>query len=564
MTSTDYARKSDLDRTLHIAQAKLFGGLSRASISLAIAEWAIQFGNQPARRAALGRQAAEDLVALWTQALGLPVEPLCPAPDDHRFRYPRWNGGPFALAQQAFLRTERWWHDATTGVPGVSRQHGEMVSFLARQMLDVLSPSNIPILNPEVIDTTLEQRGANLEQGFRNFLMDLAVTAQHATEQLPHTPGKDVAITQGSVVFRNELIELILYAPLTEKVRPEPILIVPAWIMKYYILDLSPENSFIRYMVSQGYTVFCISWLNPGAEQRDVHFDDYRSSGVMAALDAVGAICGSPKIHAIGYCLGGTLLSIAAAAMARDGDGRLGSLTLLAAQTDFTEAGELQLFITEAQLSLLDDIMWKQGYLDSKQMAGTFAMLRSNDLIWSRTMRRYYLGIEDHASDMMSWDADSTRMPYRMHSEYLRSLYLNNDLAEGMFNVQGRPVLINEIHLPCFITGAETDWVAPWRSVHKFLLLNDGEVTFVLASGGHNGGVVSVPGASHRHFRISRRASHGPYQSPEEWKQAATLTEGSWWPAFLSFLDSHSSEPIAPPSGYPTLEAAPGHYVLQR
>jgi polyhydroxyalkanoate synthase len=322
--------------------------------------------------------------------------------------------------------------------------------------------------------------------------------------------------------------------------------------------------------------VFCISWLNPGAAQRDVGLDDYRAEGVMAALDAVGAICRpdgdgrDARIHAVGYCLGGTLLSIAAAAMARDADARLASLTLLAAQTDFTEAGELQVFVTEAQLELLDDIMWKQGYLDSTQMAGAFSLLRSNDLIWSRMTRRYYLGEEDDASDMVSWDADATRMPCRMQSEYLRELYLHNDLAEGRLRAGGKPVSVGEIRCPCFVISAEADWVAPWRSVHKFLLLNAGDVTFVLASGGHNGGVVSVPGVPHRHFRILRRAPNAGYRGPEAWMEAAALTEGSWWPALVSFLDGHSSAPAAPPplgnpkAGYETLEDAPGHYVLQR
>ena len=376
MTDTAFANKPVLDRTLHAAEAKLFGGLSRELVGLAFADWALQLMHQPGRRAVLAQQATKDAIELWTQALGLPVELLAPASDDHRFRYPRWQSGPFALAQQAFLRTERWWHDATTDIPGVSRQHGQMVSFLTRQMLDVVSPSNVPVLNPEVIDTTVRTQGANLQQGLRNVLTDVAIAARHGTEPLPHTPGKDVAITPGSVVFRNELIELIQYRPSSSVVRPEPMLIVPAWIMKYYILDLSPENSFIRYMVAQGYTVFCISWLNPGTDQRDVGFDDYRTRGVMAALTVVGTICGAARIHGVGYCLGGTLLSIAAAAMARDGDARFATLTLLAAQTDFAEAGELQLFITDSQLSLLDDVMWKQGYLDNGQMAGTFAMLR--------------------------------------------------------------------------------------------------------------------------------------------------------------------------------------------
>ena len=445
-----------------------------------------------------------------------------------------------------------------------------LVGFLTRQTLDAVSPSNFPALNPEVIDATRLSQGTNLQRGAWNFMSDLAASVAKTTPHLAHTPGQDVAITPGNVVFRNELIELIQYAPSTDSVRPEPILIVPAWIMEYYILDLSPENSLVRYLIAQGYTVFCISWLNPAAAQRDVGLDDYRTKGVMAALDVVGAICGQAKIHALGYCLGGTLLSMAAAAMARDADNRLASLTMLAAQTDFTEAGDLKVFITEAQLADLDEVMIRQGYLDSTQMAGAFAMLRSNDMIWSRITRRYYLGETEHASDMVSWDDDTTRLPFLMHSEYLRKLYLDNDLAEGRLCVGGEPVSVGDIHLPCFLISTETDWVAPWRSVHKFLLLNGGDVTFALASGGHNGGIVSVPGTPHRHYRILRREPGAGYQAPENWMKAATLTEGSWWPAYVSFLDEHSSAPAAPPptgnakAGYEKLEDAPGLYVLQR
>jgi polyhydroxyalkanoate synthase len=558
-----------LDRTLHAAEAKIFGGLSHVAARLAFADWAMQLANQPARRSALALLAYQDMVAFWRQSVGLPVETLTPCAGDHRFAYPGWQTNPFALAQQSFLRAERWWHSATNSIAGVSSQHERMVSFLTRQMLDTIAPSNIPALNPEVIDATRASGGDNLRRGASNYVHDL--TAISAKDQpLAHTPGKDVAVTPGKVVFRNALIELIQYTPTTGEVRPEPVLIVPAWIMKYYILDLSPANSFIRYLAGQGTTVFCISWLNPGAEQRDLGLDDYRADGVMAALTAVTAICGPHPVHALGYCLGGTLLSIAAAAMARDGDVRLASLTLLAAQTDFTEAGELALFTTEGQLALLDDMMSQQGYLDSTQMAGTFAMLRSNDLIWSRMARRYYLGEEDHESDMMSWDADATRMPYRMHSEYLHKLYLHNDMAEGRITVGGRAVSIASIHTPCFLVSAETDWVAPWRSVYKFLLLNGGNITFALASGGHNGGVVSVPGVPHRHYRMARRPPGGAYAAPEDWLAANAPIEGSWWPACAAFLAEHSSAPTAPPpcgnpeAGYPPLEDAPGHYVLQR
>lgn len=558
---------SDKDRALHVAQAKLSGGLAPEALGLALADWGLHIANQPSKRADLVKRALADMKAFWLQAMGLPQPPPHQDIHDHRFAHPTWNQPGYALIRDAYLRSENWWQEATTGIAGVTQQNQQMISFLTRQMIDAASPVNMPLLNPQIIEATKLSHGANIRQGLQNFRSDMAAAGN---QPLQHRPGQDVAITPGAVIFRNHLIELIQYSPSTAIVRPEPILIVPAWIMKYYILDLSPENSLIRYLVASGHTVFCISWLNPQSKDRDLGLDDYRRDGVMAALDAVSAICSDAKIHALGYCLGGTLLSITAAALARDGDTRIASLTMLAAQTDFTEAGDLKVFISEPQLALLDDVMDEAGYLDGAKMGGSFAMLRANDMIWSRILHHYFLGETAHESDMASWDADTTRMPYRMHSEYLRKLYLHNDLAEGRLNIEGKPVIISQITAPCFIVSAETDWVAPWRSVHKFMLLNAGDITFILASGGHNGGIVSVPGAPHRHYRAMRRKPGEAYQSAEDFRATAKLTENSWWPALVEFLDLYSSRAASPPAmgnpkaGYKKLGAAPGKYVLQR
>ncbi len=553
-----------IDRMLHAREARLTGSVSLVSLALAYMDWGLHLMNAPGRRSELAVEAMRQ----WARLMS-PQSWTTPLPGDHRFQDEAWEQPPFSAIAQSFLLAEEWWRDATTNLPGVAKAHSNIATFVTRQILDIFSPSNFPWTNPEVVNATVAKGGMNFVKGYQHFLEDVG---RHA-KGLPldgaaeFVVGQDVAVTPGKVVLRNALMELIQYEPTTEAVRPEPILVVPAWIMKYYILDLSPNNSLIRYLVAQGYTVFCISWRNPGPELRDTSLDDYRRLGIMAALDAIMPICGATKIHACGYCLGGTLLVTAAAAMARDDDDRLSTVTLLAAQTDFTEAGELQLFTDESQLALLDDVMWRQGYLDSSQMAGTFEMLRSNDLIWSRVIKTYLLGEREHPSDLMAWSADATRMPFRMHSEYLRQMFLRNDLAEGRYRVGGRPIAVEEIETPIFAVGTEMDHVAPWRSVYKIHLLYDGDLTFVLTNGGHNAGIVSEPGHLHRHYHLAHRPGHATYLAPEEWLAAAADHEGSWWPAWVAWLNGHSGAPISPPpmgtagKGYPPIAAAPGTYV---
>ncbi len=302
-------------------------------------------------------------------------------------------------------------------------------------------------MNPEVLKATLDQGGANLGRGVRNFAEDVERELAHlgpvGTEQF--RVGENIAITPGKIVYRNQLVEVIQYSPTTRTVHPEPILIIPAWIMKYYILDLSPHNSMVKYLVDQGYTVFMVSWKNPETEDAYLGMSDYRRFGVMAPLDVVSAIVPNRKIHTAAYCIGGTLLAIAAAAMGRDGDDRLASMTLFATETDFTEAGELTLFIDDSQVAFLQDIMWDKGYLDAKQMAGAFQLLHSNDLVWSRMVRDYLLGDRRPPNDLMAWNADATRMPFQMHSEYLERMFLKNELANGNYEVEGRPVSLSNI-----------------------------------------------------------------------------------------------------------------------
>jgi polyhydroxyalkanoate synthase len=438
-------------------------------------------------------------------------------------------------------------------------------------MLDIVSPSNNPIINPDILQITRNEGGKNFWQGGLNFLNDATRTA---TDKPPvgteaFTVGKNVAVTPGKVVYRNNLIELIQYTPTTTQVYDEPILITPAWIMKYYILDLSPHNSLVKYLVDKGHTVFMISWKNPDTCDRDVGLEDYLHTGLGEALKAVKAITHAPQVNAMGYCLGGTLLSIMAAAHARNGDDSFKTITLLASQIDFEEAGEILLFVDEDQVAFLEDVMWDKGYLDKSQMAGAFQMLRSNDLIWSRIINDYMEGRRTPMFDMMAWDADATRMPYRMHSEYLRELFLKNDLAEGRFMVDGKPVALQDIRTPLFSVGTARDHVAPWKSVYKILLLTESDITFVLTSGGHNAGIVSEPGHKGRHYQIATMPSSARYTPPGQWQSATPTKEGSWWEDWQAWLDKYSEGKIKPPAmggakDYAPIENAPGSYVLMK
>lgn len=551
----------DLDRVVHAQLARLTMGLSPASLSAACLDWLGHLAVSP------GKQQDLALRAIRGGAEGTAPEAQF---KDKRFAAPEWQQWPFNQIARTFLQHETWWLDATTGVHGVSAHHEQQAAFLVRQIIDMWSPSNFFWTNPEVLQATLESGGANLLQGAQNQWQDtlrrLNGTASNISKEFE--PGKDVAITPGKVVFRNRLIELIQYAPQTPTVFAEPVLIVPPWIMKFYILDLTPADSLVRYLVEHGHTVFIVSWRNPSSADRNLGMDDYLKSGVMAALDAVGGIVPKHRIQALGYCLGGTLLSIAAAFMARSGDARLNSLTLLTSELDFSEPGDLSLFIDESQLHMLDETMADKGYLDGTQMGGSFALLNARDLIWSRMVSAYLMGHSAPVSDLASWNADTTRMPYRQHSEYLRQLYRDNELAQGRYKVDGKPVALPDIRLPIFCLGTQRDTVVPWRTVYKIHLLTRCEVTFCLTSGGHNVGVVNPPGPGvARSYQISTHGTDDRYMDPDTWLATAPSLDGSWWPAWQGWLAKHSGQRGAPPTmgneanGYPAQDDAPGRYV---
>ncbi|AWM85393.1 poly-beta-hydroxybutyrate polymerase [Microvirga sp. 17 mud 1-3] len=568
---------TSVDRLLHATMGRFTLGVSPSALWLAYADWAVHLGTSPGKCQQLAEKSVRKAVRFMTyavHAMSDPDTPPCiePLPQDRRFRSEAWQQLPYNLIYQAFLLNQQWWHSAMTGVGGVSSHHEQVVSFTTRQLLDMVSPVNFIATNPEIISATLHENGRNLLRGAMNFWADWerALGGKPPIGAENFHPGEQVALTKGKVIYRNPLIELIQYAPATSDVHKEPVLIVPAWIMKYYILDLSPANSLVRHLVEAGHTVFMISWHNPTAGDRELGLNDYLKSGVLEAVKAIQAIVPNTKINAVGYCLGGTLLSIAAAYMAREGTAAFNSISLLAAQIDFTEAGELTLFVDDSQLDYLEDIMWDQGYLDSRQMAGAFQLLRSNDLIWSFVVHDYLMGRRAPMTDLMAWNADSTRMPYRMHSEYLRRLFLKNELFEGRYEVDGRPIALGDIHLPMFAVATEMDHVAPWRSVYKVNLVEDMDVTFLLTNGGHNAGIVSEPGHPGRHYRMSHRLENTQYIDPETWYAQANIHEGSWWPAWFSWLERQSQGRAQPPNlgspekGYLPLIEAPGRYVLER
>ncbi|MBS3980024.1 MAG: polyhydroxyalkanoic acid synthase [Rhodobacteraceae bacterium] len=570
--ATEPHHHAALDRSAMASLARLTGGLSPHAMIEAWSDWTMHLARAPGRQLELLERAQANWLKLAQYSIGglmaqAPEKPFRPGPYDTRWSHAGWDKAPFALWQQGFLAVQDWWQAATSDMRGLRLQNAQRTGSMMRQLLDTVSPSNFPFVNPEILEKTRQTGGHNLVDGALHYLDD----ARHILAQ-EHRPvpeafalGRVLAATSGNVIYRNELMELIQYSPTTERVRAEPVLIVPAWIMKYYILDLSPENSFIRWLVGEGYTVFCISWCNPTAEQADLSLEDYRKDGILQALEVINRIVPGRKVHANGYCLGGTLLAIAAAAMARDGDDRLASVTLMAAQVDFAEAGELLIFLDESQVAFLEDMMWSQGYLDRPQMSGAFAAIRSEDLIWSRAVRRYFLGEPDLPTDIAVWVNDTTRMPARMHSEYLRGIFLENRITAGRFAVEGRVIALKDIEVPMFVVGTESDHIAPWRSTYKTALFTDCDLTFVLTKGGHNGGILSEPGHRNRHYRIGHRPPGAHYIGPDAWLATQDPQPGSWWPEWSDWLSAQSGDLVAPPDKDATtaIVPAPGTYVLQ-
>jgi len=516
----------------------------------------------------------QDYLKLWqstTQRLmGGPTEPVIePNAGDRRFKDNAWTeNAVFDYIKQSYLLTARWMQATVKQVDGLDDKTAKKIDFYTRQFVDAIAPSNFVLTNPEVLRTTIETGGENLVKGLDNLLKDLERGKGRLlikmTDLEKFKVGVNIAVTPGQVIYQNDLIQLIQYEPTTSTVKRRPLLIIPPWINKFYILDLRPENSFIRWAVSQGHTVFVVSWVNPEEKLAQKTFEDYMSEGLLAALDAIEQATGEREANVIGYCLGGTLLAATLAYMkAKGNDDRIKSATYFVALVDFKEAGELSVFIDEEQLHFLEERMREHGYLEGSDMATTFNMLRANDLIWSFVVNNYLLGKEPFPFDLLYWNSDSTRMPAAMHSFYLRNMYQANKLVvPGGISLGGVPIDVSTITTPSFLLSTREDHIAPWKSTYAATQLYRGPVKFVLAASGHIAGVVNAPGKSkYGHWENAKNPA-----TPDEWLASATQYPDSWWPAWEKWVGKYGGGEV--PARKPgdgklkPIEKAPGSYVL--
>jgi polyhydroxyalkanoate synthase len=515
-----------------------------------------------------------DYLTLWQRTaqrfLGGDTEPMIePSAGDRRFRDAAWTDNTlFDFIKQSYLLTARWLQGTVREVEGIDERIARKVDFYTRQFVDAIAPSNFLMTNPEALRATIETRGENLLNGLKNLLDDLERGKGRLAIKMTDTEafriGENIAVTPGKVIYQNDLMQLIQYEPTTETVKRRPLLIIPPWINKFYILDLRPNNSFIRWAVSQGHTVFVISWVNPDERLAEKTFTDYMLEGPLAALDAIEQATGERSANVIGYCLGGTLLASTLAYMAVKRDKRIVSATYLVAMVDFAEAGELSVFIDEEQLSALEERMNAKGYLEGREMATTFNMLRANDLIWSFVVNNYLLGKSPFPFDLLYWNADSTRMPAAMHSFYLRNMYQENLLVKpGGISLSGVPIDLRKIRTPTFLLSTREDHIAPWRSTYAATQLYKGPVKFVLSASGHIAGVVNPPGGKYGHWENEKNPP-----TPEEWLASATAHPDSWWSQWQRWISQYTGGEV--PARHPgdgkltPIEDAPGSYVKVR
>ena len=545
------------------------------NIGSAFLEMAARMMADPARLVQAQMSLWSDYLSLWQSAtrrfLGEPAEPvIAPEAEDRRFKDSAWNENVvFDFIKQSYLLTARWMQSSVRHVEGLDDKTAKKVDFYTRQFVDAMAPSNFVVTNPEVLRATVESGGENLLKGLNHLLDDLerghGQLSIKMTDLEAFKIGQNIAVTPGKVVYQNDLMQLIQYEPTTKEVYRRPLVIMPPWINKYYILDLREKNSFVRWAVNQGITVFMVSWVNPDEQLASKSFEDYMREGPLAALDAIEAATGERDANVIGYCLGGTLLASTLAYMAAKGDDRFVSATYFATMVDFAEAGELSVFIDEEQLASLEERMSKHGYLDGRAMSTTFNMLRANDLIWSFVVNNYLLGKDPFPFDLLYWNSDSTRMPAAMHSFYLRKMYQENRLREpGGITLAGVPIDLRKIKTPTFIQASREDHIAPWRSAYQGTQLYGGPIKFVLAASGHIAGVVNPPDAhKYAHWTNAQLPA-----SAEAWFKGAEAHPGSWWPAWLEWLEpfTHGKVPARVPGDgkLKVIEPAPGSYVQLR
>jgi polyhydroxyalkanoate synthase len=503
--------------------------------------------------------------------LGIESEPVISEQNgDRRFRHDDWAKEPaFNAIKQSYLLVSQWMRNMVANTEGLDKHTAEKVRFFTERYLDAMSPTNFAATNPAVLEKIMETKGGNLVHGLKNMMEDLERGQGQLQIQMTDTEafelGKNVAVTPGKVVFQNRMFQLIQYTPTTDTVLQQPLLVVPPWINKFYIMDLQPKNSLLKWLVEQGHTVFVVSWINPDDSYRDTGFEDYVKEGILAATDVVEQITGESEINAIGYCIGGTLLATTLAYMKAKGDRRIQSATFFTTMLDFSEPGELGVFIDDHQLANLEDKMDQDGFLDGSSMAGTFNLMRANDLIWSFYINNYLLGNDPRPFDLLYWNSDSTRMPAKMHSWYLRNLYLQNQLCKpGALSVDGVPIDLTTVDVPaCFVSTVE-DHIAPWKSTYSGAQLFSGPVRFILGGSGHIAGVINPPEAQKYDFRVTDEL----LEDPDEWAIGADKQAGSWWPEWHNWVAPMSGEQVEarqPGKGpFKALEEAPGSYVKIR
>jgi len=517
----------------------------------------------------------QDYMTLWQntarRVMGFEATPVIEAsPSDRRFKDAAWKENEiFDFIKQSYLLSARFVQDVVGRVDGLDPKTAQKVDFYARQFVEAMSPSNFVLTNPEVLRKTAETGGENLLKGLSNLLSDLDRGKGQLRIKMTDTEafqvGGNIAVSPGEVIYQNDLMQLIQYAPTTETVLKRPLLIIPPWINKFYILDLRPKNSFVRWAVSQGHTVFMVSWVNPDERLADKGFDDYMIEGVLDALEAIRKATGEREVNAIGYCLGGTLLGATLAWLAAKEKAPIKTATFFVSLLDFTESGELNVFIDEEQLKVLEERMHRRGFLEGSEMAATFNMLRANDLIWSFVINNYLLGNDPFPFDLLYWNSDSTRMPARMHSFYLRKMYQENKLAEpGGITLAGEPIDLGRIHLPAYFISTREDHIAPWKATYRGARLLGGPTRFVLAASGHIAGIVNPPDSGKYNHWVNNELPADPC----EWLKDATELAGSWWPDWQHWMTAQDNERV--PARVPgkgklkPIEPAPGSYVKVR